>query len=99
MNTFPLDTGSPFVHASSPLLWITSALCLSLSQARIDGMAAGEEALRNEDEEDTQAALIIMRRAGVIAGVNGPRPEPEAEQRETNRHVVLRTRPAAEVNK
>lgn len=33
-------------------------------KARVDGQAAGAEALRAEDEEDTQTALRIMRRWG-----------------------------------
>ena len=33
----------------------------------------------------------------MIAGVNGAMPEPFEEQRETDRHVVLRTKPPAEV--
>ena len=54
------------------------------------GEAAGQEAARAQDEEDTQAVLRIMRRAGVVAGVNSPAPPPAEEQRETNKHVVRR---------
>jgi hypothetical protein len=38
-----------------------------------------------------------MRRAGTIAGVNPPSKEEPVEQRETNRHVVLRCKKAEEV--
>ena len=38
-----------------------------------------------------------MRRSGTIAGVNAPSKEEPPEQRETNRHVILRCKPPREL--
>lgn len=63
---------------------------LDRTKARKEGESQAKEADRYEDEKETQAILAMMRRAGVIAGVNAPAAEDEDLQRETAKHVVLR---------
>jgi hypothetical protein len=51
--------------------------------ARKAGENAGVEAARAQDEADTQQVLAIMRRAGVIQGVNSPAKPEDDLQKET----------------
>ena len=46
--------------------------------------AHNAELLRLEQEHDTQTALTTMRRAGMIAGVNPPKPDPREPPNETD---------------
>ena len=67
------------------------------TKARKDGENSAIEAQRDADEKETQEVLAMMRRAGVIAGVNAPPVEGEDMQRETAKHVVLRCKKAEDL--
>jgi hypothetical protein len=54
--------------------------------------AHNAELLRLEQEHDTQTALTTMRRAGMIAGVNPPRPDPREPPNETDVEILLRVK-------
>ena len=54
--------------------------------------AHNAELLRLEQEHDTQTALQTMRRAGMIAGVNPPRPDPREPPNETDVEILLRVK-------
>ena len=54
--------------------------------------AHNAELLRLEQEHDTQTALVTMRRAGMIAGVNPPRPDPREPPNETDVEILLRVK-------
>merc|ERR1739841_345772 len=54
--------------------------------------AHNAELLRLEQEHDTQTALQTMRRAGMIAAVNPPRPDPREPPNETDVEILLRVK-------
>ena len=54
--------------------------------------AHNAELLRLEQEHDTQTALTTMRRAGMIAGVNPPKPDPHEPPNETDVEILLRVK-------
>ena len=54
--------------------------------------AHNAELLRLEQEHDTQTALTTMRRAGMIAGVNPPKPDPREPPNETDVEILLRVK-------
>mmetsp|Transcript_45353 Transcript_45353/g.142212 ORF Transcript_45353/g.142212 Transcript_45353/m.142212 type:complete len:379 (-) Transcript_45353:866-2002(-) len=65
-------------------------------QATRARISAEDEKARVSGELMTQEVLKIMRKAGVIAGVNDPLPDPLPRQRETATSVVLITKIHAE---
>ena len=65
--------------------------------ARLDAKAKNDAIVREEDEKQTQEVMEIMRRAGVVAGVNAPEADEETTQLETNKEVYLHNRPAEEI--
>ena len=65
--------------------------------ARIDAKAKNDELVREADEKQTQEVLAIMRKAGVVAGVNAPEADEVPTQLETNKEVFLHNRPADEI--
>jgi hypothetical protein len=70
---------------------------LDRTKARKEGENQAKEAERDADEKETQEILAMMRRCGVIAGVNAPPAEDGDLQRETGKHVVLRCKKPEEL--